>query len=93
MNILHIKSIKLKIKSCVSVVLSGDFCRCKLALPSLLFLSVTRQSQSCTLRQDWNNSDGKADLKRQNLLETDTQDVNKLLILRVKCSYFKYLPL
>ena len=37
MNILHVKSITLA--SCVSVVVSGDFCCFKLALPSLLFLS------------------------------------------------------
>ena len=37
MNILHVKSIKL-LTSCVSVVVSGDFCRFKRALSSLLFL-------------------------------------------------------
>ena len=37
MNILHVKSITLA--SCVSVVVSGDFCCFKLALPSLLFQS------------------------------------------------------
>ena len=40
MNILHVKSIKLThAMPCVSVVVSGDFCRFKLALPSLLSLS------------------------------------------------------
>ena len=38
MNILHVKSITLT-HIRVSVVVSGDFCRFKLALPSLLFLS------------------------------------------------------
>ena len=38
MNNLHVKSIKLT--SCVSVVVCGDFCRFKLALPSPLFLSL-----------------------------------------------------
>ena len=39
MDILYIKSMKLSLlTSCVSVVVSGDFCRVKLALPSMLFL-------------------------------------------------------
>ena len=37
MNILHVKSIKLT-HIRVFVVVSGDFCRFKLAFPSLLFL-------------------------------------------------------
>ena len=63
---------------CVSVVVSGDFCRFKLALPSLLSMSK--------------DSDGKASLKQQKSLETstDTQGMSKfLLILRVKYSYFE----
>ena len=54
---------------CVSVVVSGDFCRFKLALPSLL-------STSCF---DMDNSDGKESLKRQKSPETmtDTQGMSK----------------
>ena len=36
MNILHVKNL---LMPCVSVVVSGDFCRFKLALPSLLSMS------------------------------------------------------
>ena len=39
MNILHVKSIKNLLMPCVSVVVSGDFCRFKLALLSLLSMS------------------------------------------------------
>ena len=48
---------------CVSVVVSGDFCRFKLALPSLLSMSSSF---------DMDNSDGKANLKRQKSPETTT---------------------
>ena len=68
---------------CVSVVVSGDFCHFKLALPSLLSMSKDEY---------FDNSDGKASLKRQKSPETttDTQGMSKfLLILRVKYSYFE----
>ena len=42
------------------VVISGDFCRFKLVLPSLLFLLKERSNR--------NNSDGKASLKRQKFI-------------------------
>ena len=47
---------------CVSVVVSGDFCRFKLALPSLLSMS----------KDEVDNSDGKASLKWQKSPETTT---------------------
>ena len=42
------------------VVISGDFCRFKLVLPSLLFLLKERSNK--------NNSDGKASLKRKKFI-------------------------
>ena len=55
---------------CVSVVVSGDFCRFKLALPSLLSMSKD---------EDMDNSDGKASLKQLKSPETttDTQGMSK----------------
>ena len=57
---------------CVSVVVSGDFCRFKLALPSLLSISKDEVF-------DMDNSDGKAGLKRQKSPETttDTKGMSK----------------
>ena len=58
---------------CVSVVVSGDFYRFKLALPSLLSMSKD---------EDMDNSDGKASLKRQKSPETttDTQGMSNFFI-------------
>ena len=56
----------------VSVVVSGDFCRFKLALPSLLSMSKDEVF-------DMDNSDSKASLKQQKSPETttDTRGMSK----------------
>ena len=73
----------------ISVVVSGDFCRFKLALPSLLSMSkdevkaahsdFDRGPRGGGLSFDMDNSDGKASLKRQKSPETttDTQGMSK----------------
>ena len=80
---------------CVSVLVSGDFCRFKLALPSLLSMSkdeVKAAHSDFDLGPRGGDLHGKASLKQQKSLETttDTQGMSKfLLILRVKYSYFE----
>ena len=50
---------------CVSVIVSGDFCRFKLALPSLLSMSKDEvKAAHSDFDRDMDNSDGKASLKR-----------------------------
>ena len=50
---------------CVSVIVSGDFCRFKLPLPSLLSMSKDEVKAALSdFDRNMDNSDGKASLKR-----------------------------